>query len=371
MERRILIYRVGSLGDTVVALPALRMVARAFPAAERWLLTNFNVNAKTSPMSSVLENTGLIADYIEYPLRLRKLTRIWRLWRKIRAFRADVLVYLAEPRGRWSALRDRLFFRVCGIKRLVGMPSPWEGGRPQEAGAGLFEYKGSRLIRQISVLGDASLEDAKAFSLDLTENEMASATGALGLSSEGRPLLAMSIGAKVDVKDWGHERWADLVSRMGRQLPDWTLVMIGSMDEYTRNQQLLELWPGRAVNLCGTLSVRESAAVLGMARLYIGHDSGPMHLAAAVGTTCVAVFSARDLPGEWFPYGRGHRVLYHAMPCQGCGLEVCTARNKECIRSISVDEVERAILFAVDDESGRDSEIGGCCVPGKFATARE
>jgi len=107
------------------------------------------------------------------------------------------------------------------------------------------------------------------------------------------------------------------------------------------------------VNLCGQVSVRESAALLAHARLYLGHDSGPMHLAAAVGTPCVAVFSSRNLPGEWFPYGTQHRMLYQAIWCQGCGLEVCIERNKACIRSITVDQVERHVLDVVQQSPVR------------------
>jgi ADP-heptose:LPS heptosyltransferase len=69
-----------------------------------------------------------------------------------------------------------------------------------------------------------------------------------------------------------------------------------------------------------------------------------MHLAAAVGTRCVAIFSSQNLPGEWFPYGTGHKVIYRDIECKGCRLVVCEARQKACIRSITVDEVLQAVL---------------------------
>jgi ADP-heptose:LPS heptosyltransferase len=93
--------------------------------------------------------------------------------------------------------------------------------------------------------------------------------------------------------------------------------------------------------------VRETAAVIQRARLYIGHDGGLMHLAHAVGTRCVSVFSGYSRPGVWFPYGRGHRVLYHETACAGCGLERCVEFDKTCIRSITVEEVQRAIGHAL------------------------
>ena len=97
------------------------------------------------------------------------------------------------------------------------------------------------------------------------------------------------------------------------------------------------------MNLCGETSARVSAAVLERARLFVGHDSGPMHLAAAVGTPCVAVFSSRHLPGVWFPWGSRNRVIYTDVPCRGCNLDVCVRYAKKCIASISVDEVMRHV----------------------------
>ena len=79
-----------------------------------------------------------------------------------------------------------------------------------------------------------------------------------------------------------------------------------------------------------------------------GHDSGPMHLAAAVDTPCVAIFSSRNYLGEWFPQGTGHRVLYHPIECQGCRLDVCEDRARACMNSIAVDEVRANIESAID-----------------------
>lgn len=112
------------------------------------------------------------------------------------------------------------------------------------------------------------------------------------------------------------------------------------------------MWKGQTANLCGALSPRESAALLEKAEVFVGHDSGPMHLASAVGTPCVAIFSARNLPGQWFPVRSGHKIIYHKTDCFGCGLEQCIAEGKKCIFSISVDEVHSATV-ALLKERGR------------------
>ena len=342
--RRILIYRLGSLGDTVVALPVLRLVARAFPDAERHLLTNFSAHAKAAPMAAVLAHTDLIHGVLEYPIGVRNPVRLWALWRQIRDLRPEVLVYLAEPRGRLRAWRDALFFRACGIRHLIGVPYTHDQQHVRRLADGSFEYEGTRLARCIGELGDAQLDDPASFDLALTTEEQSAASAVLVSLGDGRPLLAASIGAKMDVKDWGDTNWGALLAALSRALPDWGLVMLGSADEEVRTARLLARWVGPSLNLCGRIHVREAAAVLVRCQVFIGHDSGPMHLAAAVGTPCVAMFSSRNQPGEWFPHGRRHRVLYQPMPCQGCGLDVCVERQKACIRSITIEASFAAVM---------------------------
>ena len=66
-------------------------------------------------------------------------------------------------------------------------------------------------------------------------------------------------------------------------------------------------------------------------------------LAASVGTPCVCVFGARNLPGVWFPPGTKNQIVYHRTECFGCGLETCIEMEKKCIRSVTVEEMQQAV----------------------------
>jgi len=356
MKPAVLIYRLGSLGDTVVALPALRLVERAFPDAERWVLTNFSVNRKAAVMADVLEGTGLVHGYIKYPIGLRDPLALLRLRKAIGRLRPEALVYLAAPRGRLNAMRDMAFFRACGIRRLIGVPNTVALQHPIQQADGRYEYEGARLLRCLVSLGEISLHDPAAFDLNVSDAERARAREALAPLFDSGPLVAASIGAKVDVKDWGDANWAVLLDRLDQALPGAAMAMVGAAVERGRSEALLRHWRGASVNLCGRLTVRESAAVLEQARVVIGHDSGPMHLAAAVGSPCVAIFSSRNLPGEWFPYGQKHRVLYRHIECQGCKLDVCIERQKACINSITVDEVFAAVHESLETHETEDRQ---------------
>ncbi|MGC9199299.1 MAG: glycosyltransferase family 9 protein [Acidobacteriaceae bacterium] len=358
--RRLLIYRLGSLGDMLVALPALHLVARAFPNAERRMLTNFPVNAKAPVAAEVLDGSGLVQGYLSYTVATRSLRELLGLWWKIVRWRPQALVYLAAARGVKAARRDELFFRLCGVRRLIGVPvtegmqrnfyGAVTGGKDRAMGNGNLEPEAGRLARcigELSTFADIAdpgrLRDPQSWNLHLTPAERQRAEEVLDAAAWPGEAIAVSVGTKVQAKDWGKENWRALLGRIAAEFPQRVLLLIGAGDESEASRFAAQEWSrnggGPVLDLCGRLTPRQSAAAIARARLFVGHDSGPMHLAAAVGTPVVALFSARNIPRQWFPVGDQHRVVYHRVECWGCGLETCIEEQKRCLMSITVAEV--------------------------------
>jgi ADP-heptose:LPS heptosyltransferase len=119
--------------------------------------------------------------------------------------------------------------------------------------------------------------------------------------------------------------------------------MIGSREESGIGDYTAQDWTGPKVNLCGRLTPRETAAVLKYATVFLGPDSGPMHLASSVGVCCIIAFSAAGLPGVWFPAGKQHQIIYHQTNCYGCRLEICIKEARRCLTSITVEEMAVAV----------------------------
>ena len=93
----------------------------------------------------------------------------------------------------------------------------------------------------------------------------------------------------------------------------------------------------------GLTTLRETVAFMENCRFYVGNDTGTLHMAVAAGLKCVGIYSAHTVPGAWNPYGEGHIVLRHDLPCAGCLAAVCPKGSPVCIESITVDEVEAAV----------------------------
>ena len=341
--RRILIYRLGSLGDTLAAFPCFHLLERLFPNSERRLLTNFPVHAKAPTAAAVLGESGLVHGYVRYTVGTRRPDELLRLAWKIRRFSPDLLVYLMPIRPRKNVERDAAFFRLAGVRRMVGLPQEEDNRRRLDAATGLYESEAVRLARGIGELADAHPEDLANWDLRLTAAEKETALRELQPLA-GRHLLMCAPGCKMQANDWQGENWRALLARLFRRYPEHGLVMAGAKEDTAMWEFAASQWGGAKLNLGGRLTPRESAAVFAHGAVFLGPDSGPKHLAASVGVRCVCVFGARDLPGVWFPPGEGHEVIYHQPECFGCGLETCIENRKKCIRSVTVDEVEHAVV---------------------------
>lgn len=355
---RILIFRPGSLGDTIVSLPCLHLVARVFPEAERRLLTYSPLHSNYAAARSVLGDCGLIHGYIETDYRAVRRSPIQQLslMRRIRGWKPEILIYLTMPRSRGQMLAETAFFWLCGIGKIIGVPFREDLRRYCfNAETGLFDSEAERLARCVAELGDARPADPRSWDLRLSGAEREAASRHLNALGGGRGFISLSAGTSMNANDWGADNWQNLIAAMRKDFGGWPLVTVGGPADRERGDRISGGWPGATLNLCGKLSPRETAAVLEHASVYIGHDSGPIHLAAAVGTPCVGIYASRNPPGVWYPFGTQHKIIYHRMECSGCGLKTCVVNNKKCILSITTDEV----LGALRAVQWRDARVLG------------
>jgi len=352
-KKRVLVYRIGSLGDTCVAIPAFRLIRSRYLSADIRVLTNFPVQGglKAAPLQAVLGDSGLVDGYFEYPLGFKHLNEFISTTKALANWHPDVLIYVMPVRNRWQLMRDMIYFNmVLSLPQVFGLSL--KGKRQSQYQQwdkkdDRYESETQRLLRNIDKLGSIDLRSGAVWSLGLQAAEQQQADGWLD-GWEGRSnFLVCSIGAKWASKDWGLQRWCDWAEQTSRGLSGCGLLLVGAAVEFDNSTELAAHWRGPVLNLCGQLPVRVSAAIIQRSRCFVGHDSGPMHLGAAVGVPCVAVFSAQDLPGVWFPNGPQHQVFYHQTECFGCRSEVCKRPTHECMDAIEVPDVVEATLASM------------------------
>jgi heptosyltransferase-3 len=367
--QRILVYRPGQIGDTVVALPAMRAVRDHFSSAHVCLLTGRHPESNFISAVEVLPKEGLFDDCITYPTSIHGFDpkALARMLPEIRRHRFDTLVYLA-PRIRtpWQIRRDLISFRMAGIKKVIGNMGIQSLERSVNGGPlALVEHETDELLGRIAVSGvPVPPKEKRTISLSLNAGE--SASGALWLKNrldvqvDASRLVAVGAGSKRSSSRWPEHNFAELGRIIVGEL-DLFPIVVGGVDDRELGERLISAW-GTGVNGAGELSVRQSAAVMAHCRLYVGNDTGTMHLAAASGIPCVAIFSSADWPGRWYPYGKGHTVFRSSVPCEGCRLDDCIEQDLICLRQIAVKDVIAAVRQTLAD-SAPDSSFSQLTKP--------
>jgi ADP-heptose:LPS heptosyltransferase len=352
---KVLVYQIGQLGDTIVSVPALRAVRQHFgQSALIHLVHDATHRLVTSEM--VLEGSGLVDEFIPYsPEKTlgKRLRTVARLWRRLRREHFDAAVsVLPSDRPRWALLRDRLFYRACGISRLIGFrPYAEPEIRPRRLSGRPAETPNEAILRlrRLFAEGLGLRDDHLAMpllSVSRDRQEMVDDWLKRRRNYPNRPLIALCPGCKKPGNAWPPERFLEIARRL-LSLESFELVIVGGPAERGLADFLTAGLAGLAIDAAGAFSVPESAALLSRCSLSIGLDTGTTHLAAAVGVPCVVLQSANSFPGHWNPLGENHFIVRAAVPCEGCLQQECPLDDHPCMRNITVDVAWEAIETAV------------------------
>ena len=350
---KILVYRIGHLGDTLVSLPAFWAIRQAYPKAHITLLTNSNSNNPNYVLAqNVLPKEGLFDDWLVYPTELDKLKTLLtfsKLFLKIRKGNFDSLFYLTtRNRSVEQIRRDVMFFKWTGIKNIIGT-----------------EYLLKNLLDTNVSRPLPFVESEKDFLLNCLEFESLPLQGIENLTPDLRltgqeineakkwlqenchkqlldnKLLAVAPSGKWESKIWAESSFYEVVQNLIEK-EDVFPIIFGGIEDKEKGNRLIEKW-GRGANAAGILNIRQAAAALSKCRIYLGNDTGTMHLAASVGVPCAAIFSAIDWAGRWMPFGETHEIFRESVPCEGCLSSVCKFQN-ECLTAIKPQSVFKKCL---------------------------
>jgi len=347
---RILVHQLGSLGDTLVSLPSLRAVRRHFGSGVQ--ITFFHESRPGVPLipETLLTDGEEVDNFMTYPAFTRgamKIFDIVRLWWNLKRGRFSTVVSLAPAeRTAGQAGRDRRFFRLCGIRHLLGFhvfDSSELYPRDSTGKPGRTPHEAWFLLRRLEVDGiDISLE------ADLTRPFYSPPPQAMEdayrwLKQRGWnpkiPLISLCPGAKQPTNLWPLNRFAEIGRRIRGGGVHEVLVVGGAAEREAGDYLVREM--GGGWNAAGYFDVPVSAALLRKSSFLVGLDTGTTHLAAVMGTPCVALYGGRDHPGRWEPLGVGHEVIRSDVPCSPCRIihAPCPVYGHPCMTQISVEEV--------------------------------
>jgi heptosyltransferase I len=307
---RILIIKPSSLGDVVLALPTVSLIRRRFPEAHiTWLIND--------SFASLLQHCPVIDEVL--PFERERFRSLWQLPRffgfvtMLRKKQFDVVVDLQ------GLLRSGLMSWATRAPHRVGLSDAREGAR-------LFYNEIVRVPRAHAV--ERYLCAAQHLGCDSTPIEFP-----LGVSSQikSEGLIGVNPSARWATKLWGSDKFAELIQRLPRE----RVVLTGSAGE---REQIGKIAQG-CRNFAGETDLFQLAELYRRCAVVITNDSGPMHVAAAVGTPVVGIFGPTD-PSLTGPYGKEHVIFRVDIPCSPCLKDHCTNKvHMECMKLITVDQV--------------------------------
>ena len=267
---------------------------------------------------------------------LSRLLREKKLFSDLKARRYGLIVHLSEqPRGAWLA-------RTLGARYSVAPKIADRGALWAKSFTHLFPIAPRRHMVEVN------LDALRRIGVQPEPGER-KVRFVPGAEAE-RKVEALLAGAFVHVhpasrwrfKCWPPERNAALIDRLAADGRQVVITAAPDADEMAFVQLILDRASSKPLNLAGKLSIKELGALAGRAALFVGVDSMPMHLAAAMGTPTVALFGPSG-ETEWGPWNVAHRVVTSAHSCRPCGLDGCGGgKVSDCLTTLPVDAVYAA-----------------------------
>lgn len=337
---KILIIRLSAIGDVIHALPVAKAMREGYPDAEiSWI-----VESKAQDL--VVDNPNLdnviLLPKEEWKAEFKEAK--WTALKRAKGFFDELtreydFDLALDVHG---LFKSGLTAYLSGADRIIGPGDCREGSWLFYDQQVELPPRIHQIDRNLTVAEDVgAVSEEVSFDIVVTEEERKRIerlfTG-LEVNKE-QPLVAVNPFTSWSSKDWLPERYASLADRLTGKL-GCEVVFTGGPADREGVDGIMELMAQPAYNLAGETNLKELAEVYNRTDLFIGGDTGPMHLAVAMDTKVIALMGPTTAATHG-PYGGQHRVIQPDLDCIECWDRVCD-RNNECMKEISGAEVFQA-----------------------------
>jgi heptosyltransferase-3 len=328
--RNILVIKLRYLGDVLLATPTLQALKTAFPMARLTVLVNRGTD-------EILRENPHVDEIL--PLDRGSILEQSRFVLDIRRRRFDTVVDLTD--GDRAAILT--WISGAGIRIGFNAEDRWTGRCYTTVVSGGQETH--RIERDLAALVPLGIEVRDRLPrIWLTPEDDARVeqlVGQLAIPTD-RSWVVIQPGARYWFKAWPPERFAELADRLTDRCACQVLVG-GSPQEAALTQVVVNHAKSRLLSIAGRSDVRTLAALLKRSSLFVGNDTGAMHIAAAVGAPVVGLFGPSN-PMEWGPRGGPAETIYKGLDCRTCFHPTCRRGEENCMKLITVEEVVAAAV---------------------------
>jgi heptosyltransferase-2 len=338
---KIVIRGANWLGDSIITIPAVRGLRKLFPSASLDMITPHN-------LADLWENERAIDRVIalDRPTHPREKLRLIRLLRSSR-YDLGVLFPNSFESALWFFLgrvRTRLGYQRCGRGILLNRKVIADG----KSGHQVYHY-----LNLVKSLGSFETDSTPSVripeELRLWANKLLQGSGAV----IGSPVIGINPGSTYGkAKCWPSDRFSELI-RLLRERLGAHIIIFGSPAERALAESLYRGTRRSVLNLAGETTVMQLAALAARCNAFVSNDTGPMHVACAVGTAVVAIIGPTD-PAATGPLGES-AIIRKRVNCAPCFERECPTDHR-CMELIAVEEVFREVTRILKKPGSRNSE---------------
>lgn len=344
------------LGDVLMSTPTVAALRAAYPAAR----LDFFVGTWAKPAIEGNPHLDNIVDCGEVSARRIGLASYWELVRRLRQGCYDVCFVL--ERSAFVTLLPLL----AGVRYRIGLDSKGRGfPLTSRVACDQVRHEVEQYLAVARAIGatlkqprlefyvsPSEVARATAFLTEIGQREVranAEFETADDAAMHRRPLVAIHPGGGANpgmallAKRWSPARFAAIADRLAEEYGARVLVVGAASDIPVAREMRAEM-RSMAIDLAGRFGIRELGAILARCDLFVGNDSGPTHLAVAVGTPVVAIFGPTD-ERVYGPYSPDSVAVASVMPCRPCFKDgsMPSCRSMQCIAAVTVEQVWRAV----------------------------
>jgi lipopolysaccharide heptosyltransferase I len=336
--RKILIVKPSSLGDIVHSLPFLNVMRTCFPDAQiHWVVAKgFEGLLEGHPMIDRLLVINKDA-WKKISCARDTINEIRELFRALKRERYDLVIDLQ------GLLRSGIISKATGAPLRIGFHEAREGSRvfyTHKVVGGKDIHAVERYLRIAEFLGDKVSD----ISFPLPPAESLSPLNIQHPTFKiDEPYVVLVPGARWKTKRWPPEKFG----RLSSMLPVQSVIAGGKSDTDIA-EEIVSLSGGKAMSLAGKTDLKDLGEIMRNARFVVSNDSGPMHIAAALGIPVFAVFGPTD-PKRTGPYGKGHSIIKADVSCAPCFKRTCD--DMKCMKNVSAEKVFEIINENINPEN--------------------
>lgn len=342
-------------------LPALWALRDAYPKANICLVSQAEQGGAFIASSEVLEGTGLVTSFeklvVSGPRLARWLNRLYLICR-MRRVKWDLGIALMPnyPPGNielFRVLKKYLWYFGC---HEVLAPSKIINFQRVAGKLQSLPHAADNMLSSLQHVGvQIPPQQAGKFFMPArqTEARWAKDYATQHTDAQAAGLIAVAVSANRAANIWPVGRYIKVLQSLWLQyrvVP----VFFGGSDLKLALDTCFP--PDLPHIICAGESIGRVSELARRCLIYLGNDTGLMHVSVAVGLKCVVIASARDAPGAWAPYGEGHRLLRSNVECEGCLLDLCVEHKSKCMTMITVKEVTRACESLLE-QTLRNSDV--------------